>query len=313
MGECYPYLDMFKDDGTGISVENWIDSWSVGMHRHRYCEMLLLERGALRHVYNDVRTLLIPGDLVIVGENREHGYLINGEISVYNCQFYTEKLDKEVIREISSVGLLENQTKIKDNQPFSEAITAVRRNMATEDLPNYMANSGKQGVIHLSPAEQNRFTDILQRMIEEQESGNPSRMLKQKYMEVILLELKKKVKHQDKVIRSNTNQSQNAVAQIIREMEMDMTRPFDIEETAKKYAFSPNYLRKIFKDFTGTTPIQYLNRIRSMRASEMIQEGADIKEAAEEVGFYDMSYFSRVFKKHIGYSPGRYAEKTNKS
>lgn len=303
MAQDYPYLDFYINDGTGVAVEQWVDSWSVGMHRHQYCELILVDKGSMRHEYNQVETLLIPGDVVIVGRNNGHGYLLSGEVSIYNCQFAPDDLDADVIRNIAKVGLLENQDKIRNEQPFTQAVMSARKEMACENLPDYTVNSSKQGIVHLTPVEKNYFVSLMNHMMEEQEREKPSRMLKRKYMEIILLELKKKVQHLDSDIRASTPGSQNAIARILAEMEADMTKPFDIQETAKRYSFSPNHLRKLFKDITGTTPVQYLNRIRCMRACEMIQQGMSVTEAAEAVGFYDISYFSRVFKKHIGCPP----------
>lgn len=305
MAQDYPYLSMYTEDNSGVAVEQWVESWSVGMHRHKYCELILVDKGSMRHAYNNVETLLIPGDVVIISKESEHGYLLSGEVSIFNCQFDPKDLDPEVIKTISKVSLLENQDSIHNDQPFTQAMFSKRSDMASEDLPNYSANSGKQGVVHLTPAETGYFISLIHHISVEQKQSSPNIMLKRKYMEIILLELNKKVKDLNKEVRSFSPENQETIAWILSDMEADITQPFDIQETADKYSFSPNHLRKIFKDFTGTTPIQYLNRIRCMRAVELIQGGMNSTKAAEAVGIYDISYFSKVFKKHIGCSPNK--------
>ena len=79
------------------------------------------------------------------------------------------------------------------------------------------------------------------------------------------------------------------------------------EMLAKEHGFSPNHFRKIFRETTGLSPVKFLNRLRITRACEyMKRDGRTAREAAEEVGFIDMNYFSRTFKQFIGCSPGRF-------
>ena len=70
----YPYLDMYYQDKSYISVENWHDSWSVDMHRHDYYELMVVNYGSCRHMFHGVETLLIPGDAVFIPRHEAHGY-----------------------------------------------------------------------------------------------------------------------------------------------------------------------------------------------------------------------------------------------
>ena len=64
-----------------------------------------------------------------------------------------------------------------------------------------------------------------------------------------------------------------------------------------------DYLTHIFHCETGLTPIAYRNRYRIAQASRLIESGYTITDAALAVGFADLSYFSRIFKREIGLSP----------
>ena len=64
------------------------------------------------------------------------------------------------------------------------------------------------------------------------------------------------------------------------------------------------YLCRFFKEFSGYTPTDYVNRMRVERAvSEMTVGGKSITDAAFDSGFNELSYFSRIFKKYIGTTP----------
>ncbi|MBI9101576.1 MAG: AraC family transcriptional regulator [Spirochaetales bacterium] len=71
--------------------------------------------------------------------------------------------------------------------------------------------------------------------------------------------------------------------------------------------YSYNYLRALFKAVTGYSPIQYLNRIRIEYVCEQLSFSSQpIKEIAYNAGFDDPQYFSRMFRKTTGLSPGQY-------
>ncbi len=49
--------------------------------------------------------------------------------------------------------------------------------------------------------------------------------------------------------------------------------------------------------------VKYINRMRCYRAISLIEGGVSVTQAAQEVGYSDYNYFSRIFKKTIGISP----------
>ena len=67
-----------------------------------------------------------------------------------------------------------------------------------------------------------------------------------------------------------------------------------------------NYYRKIFKEETGVTPVEYLLDIRIEKAKDLLLHNFAVNEVANKVGFPDPYYFSKVFKKKTGISPKDY-------
>ncbi|TNJ61013.1 AraC family transcriptional regulator [Paenibacillus hemerocallicola] len=79
---------------------------------------------------------------------------------------------------------------------------------------------------------------------------------------------------------------------------------FSIAELSREIGISPSYLCLIFKKTTGMTVIQYQNRIKIGKASDLLRSGEyNITAVAERLGFKDIYYFSRLFKKMMGTPP----------
>lgn len=81
-----------------------------------------------------------------------------------------------------------------------------------------------------------------------------------------------------------------------------------LEKIAQKFAISPHYFSKLFKQETGKNFIEFLTEVRIMEAKERLMSGASIKEVAIDVGYKDPNYFSRVFKRITGKRPSVYSK-----
>ena len=83
----------------------------------------------------------------------------------------------------------------------------------------------------------------------------------------------------------------------------------DLTYLSKACNVSVPYLSKRFNESLHISPIQYLNRYRiEVASSLLLRSHGRIEEVAREVGFSDANYFSRVFKKVIGFSPREYRQ-----
>jgi len=85
--------------------------------------------------------------------------------------------------------------------------------------------------------------------------------------------------------------------------------PLDSGQIAKMSGLSVSQFERTFRKALGTSPRQYLVRIRLDHASRRLAESDDTVAAlALECGFYDQSHFSKAFTAHMGMSPSRYRE-----
>jgi len=62
--------------------------------------------------------------------------------------------------------------------------------------------------------------------------------------------------------------------------------------------------RRLFRGYTGSSPIEYRNDLRLSSARAKLQSGEyNVTEAAESCGFSNLSFFIRLYKKKFGYTP----------
>lgn len=86
-----------------------------------------------------------------------------------------------------------------------------------------------------------------------------------------------------------------------------------IGELAKCCNMSVSNFRKQFREVTGTSPLEYLNKLRISVAHHLLcTTEQPILAISEEVGFRSLSSFNRLFKRIYGFSP-RQARNTNRS
>ena len=82
-----------------------------------------------------------------------------------------------------------------------------------------------------------------------------------------------------------------------------------LEEVAAKVFLSPAYFSKIFKEEMKSNFTAYVNNLRIDRSRTLLKETSiPLVDIAGMVGFEDQSYFTKVFRKVTGTSPGRYRE-----
>ena len=80
-----------------------------------------------------------------------------------------------------------------------------------------------------------------------------------------------------------------------------------LEDVSAWVGFNTTYFSTFFKKETGTSFTDYLTQLRISKAKELLcRADLTIQDVCEEVGYRDMKYFSRLFKKNAGITPSEY-------
>ena len=92
------------------------------------------------------------------------------------------------------------------------------------------------------------------------------------------------------------------------------SRKISLEEISRASGLSAPYFSTIFKEEMGENLSGYLNRLRAEKAAALLTEtGKSLNEIASSCGFDDQSWFSKIFKRYTGVSPGKFRDTGTRS
>jgi AraC-like DNA-binding protein/ABC-type Fe3+-citrate transport system substrate-binding protein len=106
---------------------------------------------------------------------------------------------------------------------------------------------------------------------------------------------------------TGTLTSKEAVERTIAQLHETYDEELTLQLLAERAALSPRQYCKLFRELTGTSPMDYLTDIRIAKARELLLLSEDrLPDISRTVGYRDPSYFSRRFKRSTGITPQAY-------
>ncbi|WP_037683694.1 AraC family transcriptional regulator [Streptomyces griseus] len=101
-----------------------------------------------------------------------------------------------------------------------------------------------------------------------------------------------------------------ALARRLRELlDAYVVRGISLERAAGVVQAHPAHLVRAFSGAYGIAPHQYLTARRVDLARRLLLDGRSPADVAAAAGFYDQAHLTRHFRKLVGVTPGRYADR----
>lgn len=109
----------------------------------------------------------------------------------------------------------------------------------------------------------------------------------------------------DAALAARKAQGRIDVGEVRSYLERHYREGLSLEALARRFFVSREHLCRSFKAATGEGIVDFTTRLRMEEARMLIEErGSAIKDVAEAVGYSDLGYFYRVFKRVHGKTPG---------
>lgn len=280
-----PYLELEKD----ISVEDLISIYYYLLYpdldyageKHNYYEMFFCLNGKAKVNIDKEEFSLGEKKFIITKPNSFHTHLPDKTLlSSVSISFSAKGIDDELI--CGKVGTM------------NESMMNLLNLMLNEYINNFEMQSKY-------PAPYVKNIDL------KNEYGY-KQLLKDglEMMLVLITRAFKNDKTEQKVdISKEEKEDQNEIIQYIK---AHYKEKLPLKEICEKFNYSEGHLCRKFKAETGDTVVGFITKLRISAAMHLLFEkrSSNIEAIAFEVGFNDIQYFNKLFKKYVGMTPGKY-------
>lgn len=116
--------------------------------------------------------------------------------------------------------------------------------------------------------------------------------------------------HLKELDKSNTRPAYTYARRAENYIQANYMYDISVAGIAKMLGIDRRYFYRIFVEYTGTSPQNYLVKYRMGKAAELLSHyDCTVSEAARSCGYKDAFNFSKMFKKEYGISPSDYRSK----
>ncbi|MFC5529381.1 response regulator transcription factor [Cohnella yongneupensis] len=105
--------------------------------------------------------------------------------------------------------------------------------------------------------------------------------------------------------------AKDLIDNVRRYLDEHYMEPIGSDDLQDVFGYHKTYIANVFSDVVGIPPGKYLTKLRIDKAITLLNDRKDLslRQIAEQVGYVDSLYFSKVFKIATGLSPKEYKER----
>ncbi len=268
----FPFI-AWKDDYAHLTNE------TLGTHWHNDFEFAVLLSGELDYYLSEQHLQLKAGDCIFVNANTLH--------MAKKCG---------------------NKNTVMIGITFRPSILGYINE--GQMVPKYFEQIVNSQVLGFLLDEKSRYTNIIKKIILEFSKID----LNDKGYELLTIGLVSKLwynmihyweEHEETFITRNTNDKKETdIKKMISYIKNNYMNNITIKQLYKCANISRTECFRVFKQFTGKTPIEYLTEHRLCSAANLLcLTNETATEISVKCGFFDTSYFGKIFKKKYRTSP----------
>ncbi|MDF2803664.1 MAG: transcriptional regulator, AraC family [Anaerocolumna sp.] len=283
--------EKFFHDGNSIFI-NYIDEPTMPhLHLHDFIEISYVASGTGIHILGDKEYEVRKGDLFLINYHIPHEFRSMESpkappLKVYNCVFKPDFID---------INLL-------DYKEFTDIIHYLSyRSVFSLDWADMEE-------VKLLGGENTDLEATYKKMLVEytKKEDGYIELLRVYLIELFIL-IFRKLKNTSKSENSNIAHHSKLIEQSIVYLKNNYAGSTKLNDIASHAFLSPTYFCRIFKEYTGTTVSEYIQRLRIDEACNLLTNTDNkIILIAQMVGYKDLKHFNEIFKKITGMTPSGY-------
>lgn len=251
-------------------------------HTHNFAELVIVTDGCGVQWIDGEPYRVAAGDIFLIRGNTEHCFIERNGLALSNIMFDDASLEQH-LKSLRSL-------------PGYNALFLFE--------PAYRKYHRFQSHLHISAETLLPVVNLLHAMSVELERGLPGcdLLLLARTIEIFVHLSREYAKCPNPMMRSL-----NRLGEVISRLEREYREEWTIAAIARIAHMAPSTLIPVFRRATGYPPIDYLIRVRALKAAELLrQTNRPITEIALQTGFSDSNYFSRQFRRIHQLSPRDY-------
>lgn len=287
---CDLYDERLIQERVTPAFENYYDveftqGFDMPVHRHKRIELMYVSKGRCAISVQDQDIALAGGEFMLINGDIPHRLFIEKgrTCCVLNMEFifYTDADIPCSIKDLWTASL------------------EVRRFLSSHKPFFHLADSGNLYI-------------TARNIIHELEAHEPGKdfLLPLNILELILKAAR--------IYRQSEDENYSPVNVYVNKsldyMRRHYSEALSVDDIAAALNLSTRYFQKIFKQVTGQTPIDYLNKLRMDKAKLLLQKtDIPLADLCLMVGINSRQYFSYLFKKYTGLTPSEFRESASVS
>ena len=264
--------DFFPRAGHAVVVADRYPQNVFAEHTHEFCELVMVWRGNGLHVLNDRPYRITRGDLFYIRAEDRHSYASVNDLVLQNIIYCPARLTLNLDWAAHIPGL----------------------NGAPSNPHWRIGSSG------MAQARQ-----VITQLEHESAKDDPlANLMAETLFAQLVMTLKR---HRFATDNLAATHSETLLDKLITALSGSLNRSFVLEHFCEQEQCSERALRQQFRTQTGMTINHYLRQLRICHAQFLLQHSEQmISEIAMQCGFEDSNYFSVVFSREVGMTPGQW-------
>ncbi|MEC0266223.1 AraC family transcriptional regulator [Paenibacillus anseongense] len=262
------------------------------VHSHDFIELVYVVSGQADHVFEGESYQIQTGDVFIINPGEVHTYRTKpGEgIEIINCLFTPELIHESLLKELG----------VSQSMDYYYVHPFLNTRERFHHRLNLMGQASNHVLI------------LLETMISEWEHHRPG------YLTLIKLQMLQLLILLSRCYADSTNKEKKSSRSanhtiLVRRITGFLERHFDkkmtIPDLCELFNVSSRQLNRVFKQETNQTVTERIHDIRIERAKQYLVEGDDkVIHVAQRVGYEDPAFFTQLFRRRVGCSPGQYRD-----